>query len=333
MLARLKIVTIFLIVHLFNGISGQINVTLAVFSGRRDPQWFLLPSNSKFAQIKKLLDEARKSYLTYSPNMMPARLGFKGFLVQGLKQKEPELIIGKSTLALQQHLFGTLPADWLKEKMLQAYLNKVLKEEISPGVISAVSPAKQPQQLLPQNLPEPLKLLGQKAIQNLPPKKPISVTGRRKRYAYEITSYPWNDIPAAQLNNNCYNYANNKATYTFAQPGRGSGARCQYHLPDCMRNAAINDHLETLDLPPAAPLPPVPSGKKHLVALVINPGVDFHWYRLDQLGIWSHKPGTTQATIFDNGGAIIFDPRVANRGGYTTFACFMHSDRDEVTIA
>ena len=163
-------------------------------------------------------------------------------------------------------------SDWLKEKMLQVYFNKVLKEEISPGVISAVTPAKQPQQQLQQNLPEPLKLLGQKAIQNLPPKKPISVSGRRKRYAYETTSYPWNDILAAQLNNNCYNYANNKATYTFAQPGRGSGARCQYHLPDCMRNAAINDHLETLDLPPAAPLPPVPSGKKHLVALVINPG-------------------------------------------------------------
>ena len=49
--------------------------------------------------------------------------------------------------------------------MLQAYFNKVLKEEISPGLISAVSPAKQPKQLLQQNLPEPLKLLGQKAIQ------------------------------------------------------------------------------------------------------------------------------------------------------------------------
>ena len=42
--------------------------------------------------------------------MMPARLGFKGFLVQELTQKEPELIIGKSTLALQRQLFGTLPA-------------------------------------------------------------------------------------------------------------------------------------------------------------------------------------------------------------------------------
>ena len=156
--------------------------------------------------------------------------------------------------------------------MLQAYFNKVLKEEISPGLINAVTPAKQPQQLLQQNLPQTLKLLGQKAIQNLPPKRPISVSSRRKRYAHEMTSYPWNNFPAAQLNNNCYNYANNKLTYTFAQPGRGSGAMCQYYFPDCIRNAAINDHLETLDLPPAAPLPPVPSGKKHLVALVINPG-------------------------------------------------------------
>ena len=156
--------------------------------------------------------------------------------------------------------------------MLQAYFNKVLKEEISPGVINAVSPAKQPQQLLQQNLPQALKLQEQKAIQNLPAKKPISVTGRRKRYAHEMTSYPWNNIPAAQLNNNCYNYANNKLTYTFAQPGRGSGAMCQHYFRDCMRNAAINDHLETLDLPPAAPLGLAPSGKKHLVALVINPG-------------------------------------------------------------
>ena len=85
-------------------------MTLDVFSGRRNPQWLLLPSNAKFAQIKKLLVEARKSNLTYSPNMKPARLGFKGFLVQELTQKEPELIIGKSTFPLQKQLFKTLPA-------------------------------------------------------------------------------------------------------------------------------------------------------------------------------------------------------------------------------
>ncbi|MEQ8214119.1 MAG: hypothetical protein ABRQ35_09505, partial [Smithellaceae bacterium] len=33
----------------------------------------------------------------------------------------------------------------------------------------------------------------------------------------------WNDGGTVQLNNNCYNYGNNKRTDTFAQPGRRSG--------------------------------------------------------------------------------------------------------------
>lgn len=33
----------------------------------------------------------------------------------------------------------------------------------------------------------------------------------------------WNDMSTAQLNNNCYNYSNNRRTDTFAQPGRNAG--------------------------------------------------------------------------------------------------------------
>ena len=80
-----------------------------------------------------------------------------------------------------------------------------------------------------------------KMTMKLTPKETDSVNGRRNRYGYESTSYPWSGILAAQLSNDCYKYPNNKATYTFAQPGRGSGAKCQYQFPDCMRNAAIND--------------------------------------------------------------------------------------------
>ena len=156
--------------------------------------------------------------------------------------------------------------------MLQAYLNKVLKEEISPGVISAVNPAKQPQQLLQQNLPEPLKLLGQKAIQNLPPKKPISVTGRRKRYAYESTSYPWNDIPAAQLNNNCYNYANDKITNSYAQPGTASGAPFKSITAKAMLRASESVGLVKLGVAPKDPCPKAPQQPKCLVALVVAEG-------------------------------------------------------------
>lgn len=38
---------------------------------------------------------------------------------------------------------------------------------------------------------------------------------------------------------------------------------------------------------------------------------DFHWYRLDRNGKWSHKPGTTAITDRDGIGGIIADPRHA----------------------
>ena len=54
---------------------------------------------------------------------------------------------------------------------------------------------------------------------------------------------------------------------------------------------------------------------------------------MDQQGLWTHKPGRTQATDLDNANQLIFDPRNANRNGYNMFGGFMLSNRDEVTIA
>ena len=59
---------------------------------------------------------------------------------------------------------------------------------------------------------------------------------------------------------------------------------------------------------------------------------DFHWYRLDQNGFWSHKPGSTPVTASDNAGAFITDPRIANMGNYH-FVSFMTSDYATVNIA
>jgi hypothetical protein len=61
----------------------------------------------------------------------------------------------------------------------------------------------------------------------------------------------------------------------------------------------------------------------HLVALVVAPGWDFHWYRKGPNGYWSHKPGGTAVTNLDNSGITIKDPRTANRGPYTNFCTFM----------
>ena len=59
------------------------------------------------------------------------------------------------------------------------------------------------------------------------------------------------------------------------------------------------------------------------IALVIWPGVDFHFYRLDSDNLWSHKPGRTPARKTDNSGDLITDPRRADRGSYVLFAGFL----------
>ena len=51
-------------------------------------------------------------------------------------------------------------------------------------------------------------------------------------------------------------------------------------------------------------------------------GGDFHWYRLDNNGTWSHKPGQTGATNLDDASRTITDPRTADTGVYK-FVCFM----------
>jgi hypothetical protein len=130
----------------------------------------------------------------------------------------------------------------------------------------------------------------------------------------------WNDGWGGQKqpNNNCYNYATNYRTDTFAQPGRAAGA--MYTSLSCasVRPAAVADDLI------AAPAANNRCPKEgHLVALVIAPGFDFHWYRKGRNGYWSHKPGGTPVVDVDGSGNLIPDPRTANRGPYTVFCTFM----------
>ena len=84
-------------------------MTFLVFSGRDDPQWFIQDNDPSYKKIKELLDAARGAYLTYTPDWMNPRLGYKGFLVQEQAKEQPELIIGDETKELQSMLYDTLP--------------------------------------------------------------------------------------------------------------------------------------------------------------------------------------------------------------------------------
>ncbi len=125
----------------------------------------------------------------------------------------------------------------------------------------------------------------------------------------------WNDANGIQYNNNCYNYGCDIQTGTYAQPGRATGH--EYQNINCLEvgNGAQSDGLAPVNCDEGCGC----SKCCHQVALVIAPGWDFHWYRKDRDGRWSHKIGGAPAKNVDESGNLITDPRTADRGAYTIF--------------
>ena len=134
----------------------------------------------------------------------------------------------------------------------------------------------------------------------------------------------WNTDPNVTWNNNCYNYGTNYRSDSFAQPGEATGQKytsfsaCDVAAPDIsVKKGAVSDGL--VDKPGQDNKCISPG---HLAGLVLYSG-DYHWYRKGPNGRWSHKPGHTPATLLDNSGNPITDPRTADRGPYINFCTFM----------
>jgi hypothetical protein len=87
-----------------------------------------------------------------------------------------------------------------------------------------------------------------------------------------------------------------------------------------VRNAALHDGLEI-----GTANGPIPYGKAR-VALVIDPGNDYHWYRQDINGWWSHKPGAYPVKNTDASGFRISDVEKADWGMYTQFVGYFFVD-------
>jgi hypothetical protein len=137
----------------------------------------------------------------------------------------------------------------------------------------------------------------------------------------------WNNDANVRSRNNCYNYASNKRTNTFAQPGRGCGQ--MYTAITCaeVTRAALCDGLHR-----RFHCFPDQEKPRYLVALVVAPGpgfVDYHWYRKQKEGFWGHKPGGTAARNTDNSGRVIMDPQTCDRGPYTHFCGFFYTCRSQ----
>merc|ERR1711974_584206 len=128
-----------------------------------------------------------------------------------------------------------------------------------------------------------------------------------------------------QEENNCYNYATDIVTDSFAQPGRGSGV-CPPEARPCVNNtcedvkkAAISDGLTWAghELPTSLP------SQGHFVSLHIWPKTNFHWMRMDSNMFWSHKPGGTEVRNVDNNNKKIPDPSKADVSPWSQHCGYM----------
>jgi hypothetical protein len=99
----------------------------------------------------------------------------------------------------------------------------------------------------------------------------------------------------------------------FPQPGRASGypkwsevngKRC----PDLL--ARLFGDVPDLKVTSFEKKCPKNSSK---IALVVDEDEDYHFYRQDSNGYWSHKPGATNVTHLDATGRPIFDPQLGSR--------------------
>ena len=141
----------------------------------------------------------------------------------------------------------------------------------------------------------------------------------------------WDEINNQKfLNTNCYSYAFNYVEYGSEklQPGEIHGKK--YNSTTCkeiikkMRNDYVNETIEDITL--NEPLPK----DRYKIALFIDPdkgkgkekdkdkgkekdNQDYHFYRQDCNGAWSHKPGTNDATNQDANGDAITNPEESDR--------------------
>jgi hypothetical protein len=274
------------------------SVILCIFSGRPNPQWRL--SEDQEAQLVDLTSVA-----TPSPELggSAGGLGYSGFAVhpEGQSQLQYPLLVcdrviesvgGRSAVDSDRHveqwLLGTAPT-----------LDPLVKREVSLAMSKPIYRNVRCKRSVPGGTPSPFP----------PTWNPVT----------------WNQ-GANLIHDNCYNYANDllydrPASGPTAVPGQRHGAACAQG-PAC-RCPDYTTGVIADGLTPSADFVRTP-GMDGLwfVALFVNSVAgsayegDFHLYRQDGNGYWSHKPGALKARNCDEQGQLITDPRRADTDDY-----------------
>lgn len=117
---------------------------------------------------------------------------------------------------------------------------------------------------------------------------------------------------------NCYAYAagdkSDPDEVITSIPGAAGGAPMKRITVYDLRAGLVKDGAIPIEAPASGGLPPKKAGYR-LIAGFISPedSGDFHFYRQEPDGLWTHKPAHTEVLHKDAAGKLINDPRTAKR--------------------
>lgn len=304
----------------------MLRVEVDIFSGRPNPVWIITDAD----EANELLGAAGASRRAVAkPGAGFTGLGYREVRLTLIGDDEPrrkgvtsEFAVG-STAAADRRATRELGRR-VVEGMLRHADVRLVQHELTP--LDAA---------LQEYVREHLDRLLEKPYRKprrppKPPSNPLRTTvhdAKCEKCEYEVSQFNpgfWN-VPAVQPHNNCYNYARNWRTDTFAQPGRAHGAQTGTMQCSNVTTAAMADGLKR-----RCDCLPVSEWPRRLMALVIAPNFDYHWYREQRGGFWGHKPGGTAARNTDNNGALVVNPETAARGPYTNFCGYFYAGKSVV---
>ncbi len=300
----------------------MLKVTINMFSGRPNPTWVVTDD----ATVRKLLTAVAKNRVVAGkPGTGFGGLGFRGVEVQILSDDDdaPARLPRQFVLAGSAGA-GLRPGAELAATLIKGmtrYADIVLAEHAQTPLDAKIqSAALEWLEEFVKSAPKGSRL------GHVPPARRKTIHDVRcDNCEYEVSLFNpgfWNNDPAVRSSNNCYNYARNWRTNTFAQPGRASGNPTSNMSCSTVSNSARSDGL--VDRCKCLPRSEYP---RRLMALVIAPGFDYHWYRHQSGDFWGHKPGGTAAKNTDNNGALITNPETCARGPYTNFCSYFYAGK------
>lgn len=327
----------------------MLEVELDTFSGMPNPTWVLTPEEER-----TLLDRVMANPALMRPvDASTGELGYRGMIIRLLKEDDsawasarlssnPSLpssfrIGGPQTeeLDAQHWLLDTSETlDTEVDDYLRAYVDGSLQLLSQPQPVEELSETgldEDPLVDIQADLTES-ETQGDDASADLAGEDTLHPAGRAmvcgSNWLTGTNMSFWNGSLYVRRNN-CYNFAANHRTNTFAQPGRRA---------DRLFRSMSYQHM-------AAAL--AADGWQHtcrarrnlsIVLVIWSSGGrfrDFHFYRVVRRTggtIWGHKPGQTAARITDASGRVITNIERANRRPYNLFYGYWYQDNQTALV-